>query len=74
MLSFTVRDLEAMVYVTVEVHKLSCTFCDHREVAEKQDLSHERLNWFSSSMRAHLTHVETQSKSNEPTEIQFLCF
>jgi len=35
MLSFTVRDLEAMVYATVEVHKLCCTFCNHREVAEK---------------------------------------
>lgn len=44
MLRFTVRDLEAVVYVTVEVHKLRCTFCDHREVAEKQDLSCTRFN------------------------------
>lgn len=44
MLSFTVRDLEAVVYVTVEVHKLCCTFCDYREVAEKQDLSHTSFN------------------------------
>lgn len=44
MLSFTVRDLEAVVYVTVEGHKLCCTFCDHREVAEKQDLSHSKFN------------------------------
>lgn len=44
MLSFTVRDSEAMVYVTVEVHKLCCTFCNRREVAEKQDLLHTRFN------------------------------
>lgn len=75
MLSFSVRDLEAMVYVTVEVHKLCCTFCDHKEVAEKKIYHILDLTVIlQHSKRAHPTHLETESEGNEPTEIWFLHF
>lgn len=62
-----------MVYVTVEIHKLCCTFCDHREVAEKQDLSHTRFHCDSPAPNVLILFI-WRLKVNEPTEIPFLCF